>query len=135
MFSYSFPDSFLAPIPVSEWLIFCCVNLILLFLLLLQKKKIKKIIKKIYFIKHIQSIWVDNFCVSCLVSRTNLVLSIMIWCFRVLWTFSVFSNIIMIHLLNLVEVGRVQTISYTELYRNTEHLEVLNQYSLTPAQV
>lgn len=100
-----------------------------------KKKKIKKIIKKIYFIKHIQSIWVDNFCVSCLVSRTNLVLSIMIWCFRVLWTFSIFSNIIMVHLLNLVEVGRVQTISYTKLYRNTEHLEVLNQYSLTPAQV
>lgn len=91
-------------------------------------------IKKIYIGKHIQANGADNVFVDHLLSRTNKLLSEIIWYFFVLWTFYFVSNIILIHLFDLVEVICVQTISYTKLFKTAKHPEMLSQHFLTPGQ-
>ena len=88
-----------------------------------------KMTKEIYFIKHIQSSGVDILGVSC-PSSDKLPLSKMIWCFYVLWTFSLTSNIILVHLPDLKKLAYMQTISYTKLLRTTTHLGMMNQHDL-----
>lgn len=84
--------------------------------------------KGIYFKNHTQSSGVDILSVKCH-SSNKLPLSIMIWCFYVLWTFPVIPNIICSHLSNLKEFACAHTIN-TKSFKATKHLEMLNWHDL-----
>ena len=51
-----------------------------------------------------------------------------------LMEFSAFSNVILIHLFDLIKVAFVQSINYTKLFKIAKCLGILRQHSLTPGQ-